>query len=157
MRYNLLGLTITRSISTELEAEGAWVHARVMKSGKLNLATLAKPSDKAEEKQKESQSGYKIRLGKVLADLEARYDAARHQPVHANTSGHGRTRRAREHRRRQDRRRAERLAVRHAAAAAGLVARPGGVKLDGGAVGAKQARSWRRRRRRASCASSRPT
>ncbi|MDB4971333.1 MAG: hypothetical protein JWN44_7022 [Myxococcales bacterium] len=74
VHYNLLGLTHHTIDLTELKAEEAWVHARVMKDGQLNLATLAKPSDKREDEQKKSQSGYKIRLGKVLADLEARYD-----------------------------------------------------------------------------------
>ncbi len=46
-----------------------------MKDGRLNLATLAMPSDKQEAVEKQSSSGYKIRLGKVIADLEARYDA----------------------------------------------------------------------------------
>src|SRR5207302_439050 len=48
VHYNLLGLAHHTIDLTELVAEEAWVHARVMKNGQLNLATLAKPSDKKE-------------------------------------------------------------------------------------------------------------
>jgi hypothetical protein len=74
VRYNLVGLVHHTIDLTEVDAEAAWVHARVMKNGQLNLATLAKPSNDADEKQKQSSGGYKIRLGKVRANLEARYD-----------------------------------------------------------------------------------
>src|SRR6185503_4991575 len=74
VRYNLLGLIRHTIDLTELKAEEGWVHARVLRDGKLNLATLAKPSDKKEEQEKQSSNGYKIRLGKVWAELEGRYD-----------------------------------------------------------------------------------
>lgn len=75
VRYNLFGLVHHTIELTELKAEHAWVHARVMKNGKLNLATLARPSDQKEEDEKKASQGYAIRLGKVWAELEARYDA----------------------------------------------------------------------------------
>lgn len=74
VHYNLLGLLHHTIDLTELKAEQAWVHARVLRDGTLNLATLAKPSDKKEQRQKQSSSGYKVRLGKVWAELEGRYD-----------------------------------------------------------------------------------
>ena len=85
VHYDLLALVGHTIHLTELRAEGAWVHARVMKGGKLNLATLAMPSNKQEAEEKQSSDGYKIRLGKVIADLEARYDAP-DQHVHANAT-----------------------------------------------------------------------
>ncbi|HWE30521.1 MAG TPA: hypothetical protein VHB97_21085, partial [Polyangia bacterium] len=74
VRYDLLALVHHTIDLTELRAERAWVHARVMRDGKLNLATLAKPSDKKEEREKQSANGYKVRVGKLWADVEARYD-----------------------------------------------------------------------------------
>ena len=53
-----------------------------MKDGQLNLATLAVPADKKEAVEKQSSQGYTIRLGKVIADVDARYDAP-DQTVHA--------------------------------------------------------------------------
>ena len=72
VRYDLVGLLHHTIDLTEIRAEQAWVHARVMRNGKLNLATLAKPSP-PEEKQQPSR--YEIRVGKLWAELEARYDA----------------------------------------------------------------------------------
>ncbi len=86
VRYNLLGLVHRTIDLTELRAEGAWVHARVLGNGQLNLATLAKPSDKKEADEKQSAQGWAIRLGKVSADVDARYDlpdAGRIKTIHA--------------------------------------------------------------------------
>ena len=69
VHYDLLGLVRHTIDLTELKAEQAWVHARVLRDGKLNLATLAKPSPR-----RSRRAAYKIRLGKVWAELEARYD-----------------------------------------------------------------------------------
>ena len=74
VRYDVLALVHHTIDLTELKAEHAWVHARVLRDGKLNLSELAKPSNKKEEQEKKSSSGYKIRLGKVWAELEALYD-----------------------------------------------------------------------------------
>lgn len=73
VRYDLLALARHTIHLTELRAEGAWLHARPLRDGRLNLSTLAKPSNPSEQKQ-QSQSSYKIRLGRVVADLDARVD-----------------------------------------------------------------------------------
>ena len=74
VRYNLLGLTHHTIDLTELKAEQAWVHARVLHDGKLNLATLAKPKEQPAKPKDPNAPSYKIRLGHVWLDLEARYD-----------------------------------------------------------------------------------
>ena len=72
VHYNLLGLLHHTIDLTSLEAEGAWVHARVMRDGKMNLAELTKPSQA--KPADPNAKPYRIRVGKVAADLEAIYD-----------------------------------------------------------------------------------
>lgn len=74
VRYDLLGLLHHTIDLTELRAEGAWLHARPLRDGQLNLSELARPANPNEREQKQSQSAYRIRLGKVVADLDARWD-----------------------------------------------------------------------------------
>ncbi|HXU71680.1 MAG TPA: translocation/assembly module TamB domain-containing protein [Polyangia bacterium] len=132
VRYDLLALARHTIDLTELRAEGAWVHARVMRDGRLNLATLAKPSNPDEAKKKQSSDGYKIRLGKVIADLEARYDAP-DQTVHATARirahaliDHGRIDAG-----------LEQLEVQTLAPLRAAVRGKGGATIDGSAIAAK--------------------
>ncbi|HEX8953812.1 MAG TPA: hypothetical protein VF945_18265, partial [Polyangia bacterium] len=71
VRYDLLGLARHTIDLTELDAEGVWVHARTLRSGELNLATLTRPSSGNEQQ----PSGWAFRVGKVRAEIAARYDA----------------------------------------------------------------------------------
>src|ERR1700761_3321688 len=75
VHYNLLGLAHHTIDLTELKAEEAWVHVRVMKDGRLNVATIAKPSTEPEPPPDPNAKPYAIQIGKVWADLAASYDA----------------------------------------------------------------------------------
>ncbi len=68
VRYHLLALLRHTIDVTEVKAEQAWVHARRLADGRLNLAALARPSKPG------PPLAYQIRLQAVRAELEARYD-----------------------------------------------------------------------------------
>jgi autotransporter translocation and assembly factor TamB len=72
VHYNLLGLAHHTIDLTELDADGVWVHARVMRDGKMNLAELTKPSPPKPEDP--NAKPYRIHVGKAKAELEAIYD-----------------------------------------------------------------------------------
>lgn len=87
VHYNLLGLVHRQIDLTELKAEEAWVHVRVMRDGRLNVATIAKPSTTPEPPPDPNARPYAIELGKVWADIEAHYDAPRAEPPYNHFNG----------------------------------------------------------------------
>ena len=136
VHYNLLGLAHHQIDLTELKAEEAWVHVRVMRDGRLNVATIAKPSTTPEPPPDPNARPYSIAIGKVWADLEAHYDAPKADPPYnhmdgkAHVEGHARIDGGR------IATMLETLTLDSARPLVAQVAVKGGLKLDGGAISA---------------------
>lgn len=79
VHYDLLGLTHHTIDLTEVKAEQGWVHLRLLRDGRLNVATIAKPSTTPEPPPDPNAKPYVIALGHVSADIDARYDAPKAQ------------------------------------------------------------------------------
>jgi translocation and assembly module TamB len=140
VRYNLFGLTHHQIDLTELKVEQAWVQVRVMRDGRLNVATIAKPSTTPEPPPDPNAKPYSIAIGKVWADLEARYDAPRADPPYnhingkAHLEGHARIDGSRIEAK------LETLTLATVRPLVAQIALKGGVKLNGGAISADDLR-----------------
>lgn len=70
LSYNLLELPLRRLHLTTVDAQGVWVRARPLSDGRLNLAALARPSDKPSG----PPPNITIRLDKVRVEGAAYYE-----------------------------------------------------------------------------------
>lgn len=85
LRYNPLSLLRHRVALSSVELEGGYVHARRLRDGRLNLATLTVPSPGPSE-----PTRWRVEVGQLTATVQARYDGPRtiQGTLHLSARGH---------------------------------------------------------------------
>jgi autotransporter translocation and assembly factor TamB len=83
--YDLMTLIRRRLEIAELAVEGAWVRARYLRDGKLNLAELSRPGDD----QRGGAPSIAVHVEKIRADGEVRFEPRNGGETHAWLSAQG--------------------------------------------------------------------